>query len=246
MKKHLLLFLFILICSALHSQDVVVTNNQVYIDSSAYQKKSDYARFRIAAAGGYSYRTIALPPGTSGEVRDYYRKSYNGFLYGVEFNYYFNKFIGMGLNYYASRFNPSGNNPDWYPDHISCKTRMQHVVPTVNFRVFDRQKQGALVAGVGIGYADYQTKFYQTNFHNVHVGTEKGWTVGMLLSVGYDIPISQMLAIYVQAALHGGVVTNFTLIDETTGKTETISVDDINDGVGLGKINLAIGLRFAK
>jgi len=54
------------------------------------------------------------------------------------------------------------------------------------------------------------------------------------------------MAIYVQASLNGGVVTKFTITDKTTGRTHTETVDDIEQGEGLGKIKLSIGLRFAK
>ena len=54
------------------------------------------------------------------------------------------------------------------------------------------------------------------------------------------------MALYVQVSNTGGVVTRFTVKDEITGETETISVDDVKNGEGLGKINLSVGLRFAK
>jgi hypothetical protein len=246
MKKQLLLFLFILLCNALYSQDLIVTDSQDYVHQ---QKDKDYARFRVALAGGYSYRTLIIPAGTSNESRDYQNKARNGFHYGAEFNYYFHRFVGIGINYYAAHFNPDGNNPDLYDYlriHASCKTHIQQITPTFNVRVLDRQRRGALVAGIGFGFADYRTNYYQTDYQNRHVLTEKGWAIGMLWSIGYDVPISQTMAIYFQASLNGGVVTDFTMVNEITGYTEKISVDDANDGVGLGRANLSIGVRFAK
>jgi hypothetical protein len=292
MKKQCLLFVFILLCSALHSQDLIVTTNhdsincQILVidnevihfsfikdnekiktslpfdqvlssslgyyansgsDYVAYPKDKNYARFRVALAGGYSCRTFTIPEGTSLESKNYQNKARNGFHYGMELNYYFHRFIGIGINYYADHFNPEGNFPEMsnYLIHISTKTRFQQITPTFNVRVLDRQRRGALVAGIGLGYTDYITKFYRTNDSYGHIGTEKGWTVGMLWNIGYDIPLSQTMAIYVRAALNAGVVTNITMIDEITGKTETISVDDVNNGVGLGKMSLSVGVRFA-
>jgi len=210
------------------------------------QKKDyDYARFRVAVAGGYSYRTFTIPDGTSSFAKNYYNKARNGFLYGVELNYYFHRFVGIGINYYAAHFNPEGVNPDLYPAYLSCKTRIQQITPTFNVRVLDRQRQGSLVAGIGFGFADYRTKFYE-DYSKKHVLTEKGFTVGMLWSIGYDIPLSNVMALYIQASLNTGVVTKCTIVDETTGQSTSISVDDINEGVGLGRMNLAIGVRFAK
>ena len=293
MKKQLLLFAFVLLCSTLYAQDLIVTtgndsiNCQISVigdgiiqynvvkdndivkttlpfdnvlsftfgyypdvkEEQEYQKRDrNYARFRVALAGGYSYRTYSIPKGASSAEKNYDERARNGFQYGAEFNYYFHRFVGIGINYYAARFNPKGDTPYLYDLGLnaSCKARIQQITPTFNVRVLDRQRRGALVAGIGIGYADYKTKYYQTDYDNRHVLTEKGWTVGVLWSIGYDIPLSQTMAIYVQASLNAGVVTDFTLIDEITGYTEHVTVDNANDGVGLGRMNLSIGVRFAK
>jgi len=212
-------------------------------DKNVQPRKRDNARFRIAAVGGYSRRTISLPEDDSKSMRDYWRRAYNGFNYGVELNYYFNKFIGMGINYSASHFNPTGSIPEGDFKNFAPKTHIQQVIPTINFRALDRQNRGAFVGGVGIGFANYKTKFYQFNRHTL---SEEGVTVGILLSAGYDIPISKVMAIYVQGSLNGGIVTSITETDEITGSSKKYSTDDPNYGVGLGRLNLSIGLRFAK
>jgi hypothetical protein len=214
-----------------------------YPDVEPLYKASDYARFRVAVAGGYSLRTFTILEGTSGESRDYQNRSRNGFHYGVELNYYFHRFMGVGITYYGSHFNPSGSVPEFHPYYITSKTRIQHIIPTFNVRVLDRQRRGALVGGIGIGYMDYYTKYYEGSFHGL---TEKGWTVGILWSVGYEVPLYKTIAIYFQASLNAGVVPTVTIIDEETGKTTTISADNENPGTGLGKANLSIGLRFAQ
>ena len=214
--------------------------NTVADSKYTYKKKSDYARFRVAAAGGYSYRT---PKVEGGLPSNYAYKLKNGYHYTVEFNYYFNRFIGIGMNYSASHFNPE---MDTEVGNVLDKIRLQQIIPTFNVRILDTQKRGALVASIGLGYVDYRDKGYFTEQNNSHFATIRGATVGMLLSVGYDIPLSQTMALYVQVSNTGGVVTRFTMKDEITGKTWTESVDDIKNGEGLGKINLSLGLRFAK
>jgi len=126
------------------------------------------------------------------------------------------------------------------------KIRLQQIIPTFNVRILDTRRRGALVASVGLGYVDYRDKGYFTERNNLHFATIRGAAVGMLMSIGYDIPLSQTMALYVQVSNTGGVVTRFTLKDELTGKTYNESVDDIENGEGLGKINLSLGLRFAK
>ena len=149
-----------------------------------YKKKPDYARFRVAVAGGYSYRT---PKVESGLPSSYVQKLKNGYHYTVEFNYYFNESLGMGINYSASHFNPKMTTEI---GNVLDKMRLQQIIPTFNMRVLDKQKRGAFVASIGIGYVDYRDKGCLTELNNLHFATIRGATVGMLLSVGYDIPLS--------------------------------------------------------
>jgi hypothetical protein len=214
-------------------------------ENYSYQRKKDFPRFRVGVAGGYSFRTFGSSDG-SRELKNYESQMRHGFNYGVEFNYFFNRFLGMGINYYCSRHNPAGSCPVFYPDRVSTKTRIQQVMPTFNVRFLDKKRQGGFFMGIGIGYVDYRTKYCLINRNDLHIGTEKGWTLGMQWFLGYDIPVSKTLAIFVQAWLSSGVVTNITFKDELTGETTTASTDDANNGVGLGKINLSLGLRFAK
>jgi len=218
MKKQILLLSFVLICSALCAQDL-------------YQ-------FRIAVAGGYSYRTTIFPANSKSE------ETKNGFHYGMELNYYFNETFGLGINYCANHFN-SESTHKWTSVNILEKVRLQQIIPTFSVRVFDKQKQGAFLVNIGAGYIDYKSRDFLVDYNNKPRWTSKGWTIGMLWGIGYDIPISQSMAIYVQASFTGGIITKSTSIDETTGDIYVSSVDKIYEGEGIGRINLSIGLRFA-
>jgi len=206
MKKIVLSLLLALIYNALCSQDLINSN-----DNNTSRKKENYTHFRIAVAGGYSHRII----------NRHIRK--DGFNYGLESNYYFNQYFGIGFNYSAGHFNSS--------DEFFGKTRIQHFVPTFCTRMFD-QKKGGLLTNVGIGFIHYIHK------HKGLSLTQYGWTsryysdsdMGLcaLFSIGYDVPFSKTMAVFFQ--------TSFAV-----GLSELI-----NDVTGWGRLNLSIGLRFAK
>ena len=188
------------------------------------RKKSDYAHFRIAAAGGYSRRLISSK-GSSTE--DSYKKPTNGFHYGLELNYYFNENIGIGINYYATHFK--------LKDDYSDKLRIQQVIPTFSTRIFDEKQRGGVLINIGVGYIDYQNKYWGIAYQpNPYAGAKKtdktlmDWGIGLLCSVGYDFPFSKTMAICLQASITSGKLT------------------DINTSNGWGKVNLSLGLRFAK
>jgi hypothetical protein len=218
MKKQLLILLFVLICSVLYSQDLIVTTNH---DSINYQN-NNYATFRIAIAGGYSYWTAQ-----SREISSRYGKLKHGFNYGVELIGYFNKRIGMGINYYASHFQPTMDY-----DPIPEKVRVQQIIPTFNIRAFDKQKQDVFLAGFGVGYLDYKDKVYYD------YEMMKGRTIGFLCSVGFDAPVTQTMAIYIKTSFIGGI--------DIAERNEHTLRDKIKNGKRLGKIDVSLGFSFAK
>jgi uncharacterized protein YhjY with autotransporter beta-barrel domain len=150
----------------------------------------------------------------------------------------------MGVNYYANHFNPNGDSPYWSPYHVSYKTKIQQIYTTFNVRVLDKQKAGGFLANIGFGYVGYRTKFLQTDLNNLHFGTEKGGTIGMMLGVGYDVPLSKMFAICLQASYHTGKITKFKEKNEVSGATWTETVSSEYGVKGVFKFSL--GLRFAR
>jgi hypothetical protein len=165
----------------------------VYQNKNIYQKKNeDYAHFRIAIVVGYSYRFLLSHTFFN---EDYYKQLKNGYHYGMELNYYFNESLGIGINWHASHFNSkSAGNYD--PE----KTRIRQFIPIFSTRTFDKKKQGAFLLNIGVGYISYKDE-YRWNYHN-DFQTPEG--IGILLSAGYDIPISQTMAIYLQSSITSG------------------------------------------
>jgi hypothetical protein len=217
MKKSFLFFIFIPLYSAVYSQELIVINTQDSIQNIYFTKrpnnrqpdpkKNDYAHFRIAIATGYSRRYLFLLGDDDKEIK-------NGRHYGIELNYYFNKSVGIGLNYYAGYFNSAA-----YPIN---KDRVQHIIPTFCARDFDKQKQGGFLMYVGIGYV-------RADYKDDDQWIQPEWTIGLLGGVGYDFPLFETIALYIQASYLGDLAFFFN-----DKRTETF-----------GRLNLSVGLRFA-
>ena len=119
---------------------------------------------------------------------------------------YYFKIMGIGLNYSGNQFYQGVN--------------IHQFIPTVNMRIFDYEKRGAFLANIGAGY----------------VGNRNGATIGMLLGLGYDIPLSQTMAIYAQASISGGKLKR--------AEYDVFMKEFEYEKLGL--LKLSLGLRFAK
>ena len=260
MKKQLLLLSFVLICSALYAQDLIVTDNQDSINCqilmigdglmhystmknnekikssipleevlSSVQgyyspPKSSYTQPQKKA--DYAHFRIAVAGGYSRRlfsskgsfVEDSYKEPKNGFHYGLELNYYFNENIGIGINYYATHFK--------LKDDHSNKLRIQQVIPTFSTRIFDEKQRGGVLINIGVGYIDYDEYRWSSYYSGNSAVMDSG--IGLLCSVGYDFAFSKTMAVCLQASITSGKLT------------------DINTSNGWGKVNLSLGLRFAK
>jgi len=250
MRKISISALFVLISNALCAQDLIVTTNQdsinckilmigdgmIYystmkdegirnaipldqvasscqdyyfdIEQKTMKRKKVYPAFRMAFAGGYSLRT-RLPKGYWDD--SYLKNMRNGFNFGIEMNYFFNESLGMGMNFYSSHFNFS-------------KVSILHIIPTFTVRDFDKRKRSALLINVGIGYIAYSEVHRWENSESTI--TDKA--IGLLCGVGYDIPLSNTIAVYFQASYVGDLSFLFKEYSE-----------------GFGRLNLSGGFRFS-
>lgn len=70
-----------------------------------------------------------------------------------------------------------------------------------------------------------------------------GSTLGLSLDIGYDIGLSENLALGFQVSVLTGVLTKYDWSDGTTTQTIKLEKDEYEN---LNRIDLSIGLRFNK
>ena len=211
--------------------------------------KQIYPRIRIAAHGGYAYRTAEIEhyfdvmfnlECSSTDLTDYVKKLKHGFNYGFDVSYYFNRYCGIGIGYNAFQSKNKLENfeividPDWPNSYgeMNDNIRVDFVGAFFNSRFLHAKDKNALWLGLGIGYINYCDKgrMLSTNL------TVEGGNVGLCGNLGYDISISKNLAI--------GFQFSYIFGKPTIGYSYTLYQGTVDVKENLSRIDLSAGLRF--
>jgi hypothetical protein len=210
------------------------------------QNRGNYPRVRLAAQGGWSYRIAKTPEGMSSLLEEYVKDLKSGYNLGADFSYFINEGIGLGFKY---NYYKSNNHMDdvyiEYDDGTMDYGIMEDNI-AINFygpgfytRSLSSNHNNALIAAISLGYISYKNEavFITEDF------TIEGSSFGMVLDLGYDIGISDDMAIGLQLSFTLGTLSKLEV--DYGSHTETIELDPDNYE-NLSRIDLSIGLRFNK
>lgn len=205
-----------------------------------------YPHFRIAVSSGWSYRTASISSDTPSDFKNYTQNLKSGFHYEAGISYYFTELLGIGLKY--NEFLSSNKIENVYVTYFDDTTeygsmsdniRIKFIGPVFTTRLFNSSKKNCLLTDLGLGYMDYRNKaFLVSTPINI-----KGSTVGLYWSVGYDLGISENLALGFQVSLLTGTLTQLTTFNGTSTQKVKLDKDKYEN---LSRIDLSIGLRFNK
>lgn len=199
-------------------------------------------KWRIAVQGGGAYRLGRVPSGLDSGMEDYIRKMKLGFDYGADITYFFGG-IGIGVTYSNSHFGNEATITGTYIDGTAARGRMADSIdisfigPVLSYRWLNQTGRNAFLMSIGFGYLGYQDKAAM-----IEEFTLKGWTLGRLLSIGYDFGLSDRLSIGPVLSLITGTLTSYKITDEL-GRTETQNLDR-DSYEGLSHATLTLGLRY--
>ncbi len=204
-----------------------------------------YPYFSAAINGGWSYRTARLPDNIPHDFIQYVKDLRSGYHYGIDLSYYFSEHLGIGLDYYIYRSKNEIDNiyvirPDGTTQYgkMSDDISIDFIAPFFSTRLLNSNKKSSLFVNLGIGYLGYKNETTViTDF------TLKGSTLGYCWHIGYDIGISDNLAVRFQLLYITGTLREYEFSDgfnKETIKLEEGSYDNLN------RIDLSIGLRFNK
>lgn len=204
-----------------------------------------YPHFRAAINGGWSYRVAKLADNIPSDFERYMKDLKSGYHYGLDLSYYFSEQLGIGLKYYVYKSKNSIDDiyvtrPDGSTQNgkMSDDISIDFIGPFFSTRLLNATKKNSLILNLGIGYMGYKDKTVLITDYTI-----KGNTLGLCWDIGYDIGISENLAIGFQFSYMIGTLTKYELFDGT--KTETIKLEKDNYE-SLSRIDLSIGLRFNK
>ena len=235
----------------LPTNQVVVQHKNYFSEPEipkSYVFKAKFPRFRVAANGGWQYRTAKLPSGLDPFWNEHYKKMKSGFHYDVQAAYFFAYNHGIEVLFSQHFFGNTLKNMFLVDDggntigfgNLKNKTMFNYVGANYIVRFFNSKKVNCFSMTFGLGYLGYIDKLI---FNNEEFIKMTASTIGVNLGVGYDIGIAKNLAIGFKFSFMGGSFRNYKLTAD--GKTTSETMPE-KTSEGLGTIKLAVGLRFNK
>jgi hypothetical protein len=122
---------------------------------------------------------------------------------------------------------------------MSDDISVNFIGPLLNTRLISKNKKNGLFLNFGLGYMGYkdESELVSENF------TIKGSTLGLCWEVGYDIGLSDKMAIGFQLSLMQGVLSRLKVSDGQQTQTIELEKDEYEN---LSRIDISVGLRFNK
>ncbi len=232
--------------------NLVATHQKGYFvdpsTSTAPPVIEDFPRFRVAVDAGGQMRTAKLVEIEDVELRKHAQKLRMGLHYDLQAAYFFTETIGIEAMFSQQLFwNTLGNGvlTDANEEIIGSgkfkeSTRLNYIGANYLVRLFDSQKKNSWLFAFGLGYMNHNNRLL---FNKVEGERNTANTLGVNMSIGYDLESSENISLGFKLSLMGGSYRNYKHTAERVTTNETIPD---NMAEGLGTIKLSIGLRFNK
>ena len=203
----------------------------------------NYQHYRISVNGGYSYQTAKVSGSVPSDFKDYIKELKSGYHLGGDLTYYFNEPLGFGIKYYL--FKSSNSLDNIYLEDINGNRRygkmsddltISFIGPTFSTRLLNHDKSNVLLMNMSLGYMGYSNNAVVIDKYKI-----TGSTMGLAFDFGYDIGLSENLALGIQLSLLTGTLFEYDWNDGT--KTQKIKLER-GAYESLNRIDLSVGLRF--
>ena len=205
----------------------------------------EYQQFSAAIKTGWGYRTAPVADNVPRELNEYIKGLKSGFVFGLDFQYYFSEPLGIGFKYSTFRSSNSIDNIQvTMPNGTSARGKMSDDIlisyagPSFNVRLFNADKKGAFLTNAGFGYLAYRDKALLINNF-----TLEGSTFGFTCGLGYDLMLSRNTALEFQASIIGGILSSYKMINGTSTQTIKLEKENLDN---LSRIELTAGFKFLK
>jgi hypothetical protein len=202
-----------------------------------------FPHWRLAIDGGYSYQTANVGNNVPSGFSSYVEGLKSGYHFAGDVTYYFTEFLGVGFKYLLFKTSNQMDNISVTLSNgvtkygnMSDDISITFIGPTFCTRLLNSNKKNALYLDLGVGYLGYQD-----NAIVVDKYIQTGNTVGLVWDLGYDIGLSKNMAIGFNLALITGTLSEYDLNDGVSTKTINLTSGNY---IGLGRIDLSIGIRF--
>ncbi len=210
---------------------------------AAQSQSNDNQRFRIGVQGGFSYRLASLDNVSDG-FKDYARKLKSGFNIGLEGSYFIKPKWGLGLKYNSFKTKESlGDVIIEFEDgsvaqgNLSDDIQITFIGPIYIVNFIPNNPEHAFFGSFGAGYLSYRNQSVIVD----RAFEITGETFGSTVDFAYDYKLSETIAVGVQTSLMFGRLSEITIEDDFSKRTERLNGDDQDD---LVRLDFSLGLRF--
>jgi len=201
-------------------------------------------RLRIAAGGGWSYRTGKVSDQIPSDFKTYTKELKSGWHYQFDMSYYISERLGLGLklsdyraqNEISSIYVVQQDGTMSY-GKMSDDIRILFFGPMLSTRLI-MPNRNSFLFNLSIGYMTYNNEAVLITPY-----TFTGETIGLSWDIGYDLMATSNLAIGVQLSFVMGTLFEYKISDGTT--TQTVKAEKENYE-NLSRIDMSLGIRFIR
>lgn len=209
---------------------------------------SNFPRFRVAVDGGGQLRVAKAIDINDIELQEHLKKMKRGLHYDLQAAYFFTETMGVEAMFSQQLFwNTLGKGmlTDENGELIGsgeCKesTRLNYIGANYVIRLFDAKKKNSWLFAFGLGYMGYSDRLL---FDKVERLKLTAGSLGLNMSVGYDLEPSENIGLGFKLSLMSGSFSDYKQIRDGVTTNETMPDNTFE---GLGTVKLSIGLRFNK
>jgi hypothetical protein len=211
--------------------------------SPSIHLKRKLPKMNLSANLGQGWRLAQLNPNLPLAERVYQKNMMSGLTWDASFKYYLNDRYGIGLLYasYAAGQRAYGTatfNGVTEEGYRNTNNHIQFLGSAFSARVSSSNLQWLFDFTVGIGYLSYSS----IDRFAIHIYKVNGSTAGDYTNLGIEYKFNKNWGIGVRCSLISGIVTKLAIEDD--GHKETLTVNNRNEGEGLGQIQLSAGIRY--
>ncbi|PRX53113.1 hypothetical protein [Flagellimonas meridianipacifica] len=230
--------------------DDIIDYRKSFYESNQIPKESlpdynEYAGFRFAFNGGYSYDPGRLNSNTINlGFEDFYRELRSGYHLEANITYYLSKNIGLGIKYNIFKTSNSIENVGFIDTDgsdiigtLANDITVSFVGAVLSYRFPGKKSKNAFILNSSIGYLSYRDNQVLAIPVNV-----KGNNLGFSFDIGYDFLLAERLSLGIQAGATSGRIRELEITGDSG--TSLVRIPDDERPSGSARLDFSIGLRY--
>lgn len=206
----------------------------------------NFDHFRLTLNTGYSYQSARMSEDIPSDFEEYTKDLRSGYHIGADFFYYITEPLGFGLKY--SMFRTSNQMDNIYLidpygtrhyGNMADDIRITFIGPAFSTRLLNKNKSGAFLMNMAIGYLGYNNDFVLIDEYSMN-----GSTAGYIYEIAYDWKMGESAFLGLQISYIGGNLFSYELTDGSY--TREVELDPEEDEmISVSRFDFSVGLRFA-